>query len=233
MLRHLTIAALIGAAISCTPKKNSEAETPEPASTGEVDVTPSNLVSLATNLGEIVIELDPDKAPISSANFLHYVDSDHYESSIFHRVIDGYVITAGKVHVDSDRFVEYPAGESIEIESRNGLRNDRGTIAMARGSRPDSATSSFFINLADNIGLNYPQPDGYGYAVFGKVVAGMEIADKIGSVETGIGSVTLLHPETAVLEPQEIADLPVEPVTILSAKRLPQMKNEGREGLEP
>ena len=148
-------------------------------------------------------------------------------------MIDGYVITAGKVHVDSDRFVEYPAGESIEIESRNGLRNDRGTIAMARGSRPDSATSSFFINLADNIGLNYPQPDGYGYAVFGKVVAGMEIADKIGSVETGIGSVTLLHPETAVLEPQEIADLPVEPVTILSAKRLPQMKNEGREGLEP
>jgi peptidyl-prolyl cis-trans isomerase A (cyclophilin A) len=219
MLRHLPIAALIWAAVSCTPEKPEEhpkrSEIAEPQAT-----PPSNQVLLTTSLGEIIIELDPDKAPVSVTNFLSYVDSGHYDSTLFHRTISGYLIEGGKMHLDGDAIIERTPNALIENESKNGLRNERGTLAMARAARPDSATSAFFINLADNLALNYPQPDGNGYAVFGKVVSGMAIADQIGRSLTDVKPLTLIHPATGKPEAQEVADVPIEPVTILSAKRI-------------
>ena len=139
---------------------------------------------------------------------------------LFHRTISGYLIEGGKMHLEGDAIVERTPNAPIENESQNGLRNERGTLAMARAARPDSATSAFFINLADNLALNYPQPDGYGYAVFGKVISGMEIADQIGQSQTDVKHLTLIHPATGKREVQEVADVPVEAVTILSAKRI-------------
>ncbi|MFC7336288.1 peptidylprolyl isomerase [Haloferula chungangensis] len=218
MLRHLPVAALIWAAVSCTTETGQEtAQSLEE----DLSVTTSgnHQVHLTTELGEIVIELDPGKAPVSVANFLSYVDSGHYDSTIFHRAIDGYLVEAGRIHLEGTSAVEKLPQAPIENESRNGLQNDRGTVAMARNARPDSATAAFFINLADNRSLNFPQPDGHGYAVFGKVVSGMEIADQIGMAETGIRPLSLYHPATGELEIQRVADVPLEAVTILSARR--------------
>ncbi|MEP4079479.1 peptidylprolyl isomerase [Haloferula sp.] len=220
MLRNLSIAALIGAAISCSSEKSKDAEAHGQTATKASDF--GNKVVLNTKLGDIVIELDSESAPISTANFLSYVEQGHYDATLFHRVIDGYLIEAGKFRAEGEGFSESPAGDPIESESRNGLRNKRGTLAMARTARPDSATSAFFINLGDNFALNHPQPDGHGYAVFGKVVSGMEIADQIGKVETGVSPLTLIHPITGELETHDVADVPSEPLRILSAKRIPK-----------
>lgn len=219
MLRHLPIAALIWAAVSCTPEKPEEhPKVPEIEETQAT--TPSKQVLLTTNLGEIIVELDPENAPISVANFLSYVDAGHYDAMLFHRTISGYLIEGGKMQLVGDAIVERTAKAPIENESQNGLRNARGTLAMARAARPDSATSAFFINLADNLALNYPQPDGHGYAVFGKVISGMEIADQIGQSLTDVKPLALIHPATGKREVQEVADVPLESVTILSAKRI-------------
>lgn len=220
MLRYLPIAALIWAAVSCTPEK--PAELPGPTETEEAEAKPvRSQVLLTTSLGEIVIELDPEKAPVSVANFLSYVDSGHYDSTLIHRAINGYLVEAGKIHLEDDSAIEGEPNASIENESKNGLRNDRGAVAMARTARPDSATAAFFINLADNLALNYPQPDGHGYAVFGEIISGLEIADQIGQVETDVKPLSLIHPATGKLEVQEVADVPVKPVTIFSARRIP------------
>lgn len=139
-------------------------------------------VRLATNLGDIVVELDAAKAPKSVENFVQYVKAGHYDGTIFHRVIDGFMIQGGGFTPD---MVQKPMRPPIPLEATNGLKNDTYTIAMARTNVPDSATAQFFINVKDNAMLNAPQPDGHGYAVFGKVISGTEVVDKIKSVPTG------------------------------------------------
>jgi cyclophilin family peptidyl-prolyl cis-trans isomerase len=146
-------------------------------------------VRLQTSMGDIVVELDPAKAPKSVANFLQYVKAGHYDGTIFHRVIDNFMIQGGGMTADRK---EKETRAPIPLESRNGLMNTRGTIAMARTSDPNSATAQFFINVKDNDFLNQAQArDGNGYAVFGKVISGMDVVDKIRAVPTGPGDVPL------------------------------------------
>ena len=142
---------------------------------------PAPKVKLATSMGDIVVELNTDKAPKSVANFLQYVREKHYDGTIFHRVIDGFMIQGGGFTPD---MAQKPMHAPIPLEASNGLKNDKYTIAMARTGAPDSATAQFFINVKDNAMLNAPQPDGHGYAVFGKVVEGADVVDKIKAVAT-------------------------------------------------
>jgi len=140
-------------------------------------------VRLSTNQGDIVLQLDATKAPKTVANFIEYVKAGHYSGTIFHRVIDGFMIQGGGM---TPEMKEKPTRAPIPLESRNGLSNTRGTIAMARTSVPDSATAQFFINVKDNGFLDAANSqDGNGYAVFGKVVEGMDVVDKIRKVPTG------------------------------------------------
>jgi len=135
-------------------------------------------------LGVITLELDADKAPKSVANFLSYVSKGHYDNTIFHRVIPGFMIQGGGFEPGMN---QKPTDAPIDNEANNGLKNDNYTVAMARTSAPHSATAQFFINVADNGFLNHtaPSAQGWGYAVFGKVVAGTEVVDKIKAVKTG------------------------------------------------
>ena len=153
-------------------------------------------VELNTSLGAIVLELDAAKAPKTVANFLQYVNSKHYDGTIFHRVIDGFMIQGGGFTADMQ---QKPTLAPIPLEARNGLKNDRYTVAMARTSDPNSATAQFFINVANNTMLNAPQPDGHGYAVFGKVVRGTDVVDKIRAVPTGNRGMHQNVPTTAVI----------------------------------
>ncbi|MGY8903608.1 MAG: peptidylprolyl isomerase [Burkholderiales bacterium] len=139
-------------------------------------------VKLATSQGDIVVELYADKAPKSVENFLQYVKDKHYDGTIFHRVIDGFMIQGGGFTPD---FSQKATRAPIALEAGNGLKNDRGTLAMARTANPNSATAQFFINVKDNPNLNAPLPDGNGYAVFGKVISGMDVVDKIRTAATG------------------------------------------------
>lgn len=141
------------------------------------------MVKLHTNFGEIILELDADKAPVTVANFLEYVNSGFYNNTIFHRVIDGFMIQGGGFEPGMD---QKPTNAPIKNEANNGLTNKAYTIAMARTPNPDSATAQFFINVADNDFLNFSAPttQGWGYCVFGKVTAGMEVVDKIRKVPT-------------------------------------------------
>ena len=139
-------------------------------------------VKLATSMGDIVVQLDAAKAPKTVENFLAYVNSKHYDGTIFHRVIDGFMIQGGGFTPD---MVQKPTKAPIPLEANNGLKNDNYTIAMARTGDPNSATSQFFINVKNNAMLNAPSPDGHGYAVFGKVVEGTAVVDKIKAVATG------------------------------------------------
>ncbi|MCH8178483.1 MAG: peptidyl-prolyl cis-trans isomerase [Proteobacteria bacterium] len=158
-------------------------------------------VRLSTNQGDIVLQLDAAKAPKTVDNFLQYVKAGHYNGTVFHRVIDGFMIQGGGMTPDMK---EKPTRAPIPLESRNGLTNVRGSVAMARTNVPDSATSQFFVNVKDNAFLDAARsPDGNGYAVFGKVVEGMDVVDKIRKVRTGSKG---FH-----------QDVPVEPVIIKQA----------------
>lgn len=140
-------------------------------------------VTLSTTQGDIVVKLDAAKAPKTVENFLGYVRAGHYNGTIFHRVIDGFMIQGGGFTPDMK---EKPTRAPIPLESRNGLANKRGTIAMARTMDPNSATAQFFINVKDNAFLDQSNsPDGHGYAVFGQVIKGMDVIDKIRKVPTG------------------------------------------------
>jgi cyclophilin family peptidyl-prolyl cis-trans isomerase len=157
---------------------------------------------IQTSMGDIVVELYADKAPASTTNFLQYAKSGHYDRTIFHRVVKGYVIQGGGF---SKYFNERSPRDPIAYEGDNGLKNTRGTLAMARGDKPGSAQAQWFINLRDNPKLDHRVTDLgaiYGYAVFGRVVEGMDVADAIGAVETGEGG-------------QFDAEVPVEPVVII------------------
>ena len=158
-------------------------------------------VEMQTRLGTIVVELDSDKAPVTVGNFLNYAKDGFYNGTIFHRVIDGFMIQGGGFTKD---MAEKPTRGTIANEAKNGLSNQRGTIAMARRADPNSASSQFFINHRDNSSqLDYPR-NGGGYAVFGKVVAGMDVVDKIAKVPTGNSG---MH-----------QNVPLEPVVIESIK---------------
>ncbi len=199
------------------PAKSQTTKTEKPAAVQEkAAVTPkaaetpatpaveagNPVVVLETSKGEIHIELYPDKAPITVANFLQYVKSGHYNGTIFHRVKPGFVIQGGGMTAD---MTLKATNAAIKNEAKNGLQNERGTIAMARMQSPNSAMCQFFINVNNNVMLNYagPDPGQEGYAVFGRVIKGMEVADAIVSVPThAVGIYT---------------DMPVEPVVIETA----------------
>jgi peptidyl-prolyl cis-trans isomerase A (cyclophilin A) len=136
-------------------------------------------VMLKTTMGDIVLELDQEKAPKTVANFLQYVKTGHYKGTIFHRVIDGFMIQGGGMDA---KLVTKKTGKPVKNEANNGLLNVSYSVAMARTADPDSATSQFFINVADNTPLDYPGRDGFGYTVFGKVVKGQDVVDKIKAV---------------------------------------------------
>ncbi|MEW5942794.1 MAG: peptidylprolyl isomerase [Pseudomonadota bacterium] len=142
------------------------------------------MVKLHTNFGVITLDLDADKAPLTVANFLQYAQDGFYDNTLFHRVIDGFMIQGGGFEPGME---QKPAREPVQNEANNGLRNDAYTIAMARTPNPHSATAQFFINVADNSFLNFtaPTPQGWGYCVFGKVVEGKEVVDAIKKVKTG------------------------------------------------
>jgi peptidyl-prolyl cis-trans isomerase B (cyclophilin B) len=139
-------------------------------------------VVLTTNHGKITIALDADKAPKSVENFLEYVKSGHYDGTIFHRVIDGFMIQGGGFEPGMK---QKSTKDPVENEAKNGLKNDKYTVAMARTSDPHSATAQFFINVGDNEFLNCPGSDGWGYCVFGKVTDGTDVVDAIRAVKTG------------------------------------------------
>jgi peptidyl-prolyl cis-trans isomerase A (cyclophilin A) len=139
------------------------------------------MVELKTSQGPVTVELYQDKAPKSVANFLAYVRSGHYNGTVFHRVIDGFMVQGGGFDA---AMKQKPTGAPIENEAKNGLKNAVGTLAMARTSNPHSATAQFFINVADNRFLDYPGSDGWGYAVFGKVTQGYDVVEKITRVST-------------------------------------------------
>ena len=138
-------------------------------------------VIITTNLGKITAELDADKAPKTVANFLAYMEAGHYNNTIFHRVIDGFMIQGGGFEPGMK---QKPADTTVENEAKNGLKNEPYTLAMARTSDPHSASAQFFINIKNNSFLDYPGQDGWGYAVFGKVTEGKEVVDAIRAVKT-------------------------------------------------
>ena len=160
-------------------------------------------VKLSTSMGDIVVEVYPDKAPKTVENFLQYVKDKHYDGTIFHRVMSTFMIQGGGFAADMQ---QKPTRSPVVLEATNGLKNDRGAIAMARTPAPNSATAQFFINVVDNPMLNAPSPDGHGYAVFGKVVKGMDVVDKIRQTPVGNKS---MH-----------QNVPLDPITITSATLL-------------
>ncbi len=191
----LLVLAFLPTLASCEPEK--EAAKPAAAATAK-----TSKVRLKTTQGDIVVELNVEKAPITVSNFLSYVNKKHYDGTVFHRVIDGFMIQGGGFTQDGATLTEKDTGKGIKNEGQNGLKNDRGTIAMARTTDPDSATAQFFINVKDNPALNFPSNG--GYAVFGKVVEGMDVVDKIKGVKTRADA-------------RLGGDVPVEPITIKSA----------------
>ena len=164
-------------------------------------------VEMKTNQGTIVLELDAAKAPVTVANFVQYVKEGFYNGTIFHRVIDGFMIQGGGFEPGMK---EKSTHSPIQNEAKNGLKNATGTIAMARTNNPNSATAQFFINLVDNRMLDYPNPDGAGYAVFGKVTQGMEVVQKIAKVRTG--------------NVNYFQNVPQTPIVIESVTLLPEQK---------
>ncbi|MEO5935090.1 MAG: peptidylprolyl isomerase [Duganella sp.] len=187
--------ALSGAALAAAPAAPAASATPQ--------------VEIKTTMGDIVVELDREKAPKSVENFLAYVKSGFYKGTIFHRVIDGFMIQGGGY---DEKLNQKKVNKPVPIESQNGLSNVTYSLAMARTGDPNSATSQFFINVADNEALNYPGRDGFGYTVFGKVVKGQEVVDKIKGVlvdDKGIFQNIPVIP--IVIKSATILKTPIEP----------------------
>lgn len=179
------------------------AAAPEAAPDAE-EAKETDMVIIKTTMGDIRVKLAADKAPLTAANFLAYADAGHYDGTIFHRVIDGFMIQGGGFDKD---MVQKPTRAPIKNEAANGLQNKRGTLAMARTMVVDSATSQFFINVKDNGFLDFraPNPQGFGYCVFGEVVEGMDVVDRIKAAKTGVKA--------------GMSDVPLETVEIVSVKR--------------
>jgi peptidyl-prolyl cis-trans isomerase B (cyclophilin B) len=185
--------------LACSQQQGA---TGSPAASSQLEGAP--VIVLETSLGTIRVELDAEKAPQTVDNFLQYVDSGHYDGTVFHRVIPGFMVQGGGFDAE---LKQKPTREGIQNEAANGLLNDRGTLAMARTSDPHSASAQFFINVVDNDFLNHTAPDarGYGYAVFGKVTDGMDVVEEIVGVPTG--------------NQGGHQNVPLEPVVLVSAKR--------------
>jgi peptidyl-prolyl cis-trans isomerase A (cyclophilin A) len=204
--RRTLLAALAALALSCAfPAAATEnaGDSPQaaPADTPAQTPEPSGpKVMLKTNMGAIVVQLYTDKAPKTTANFLRYVKEGYYKGTIFHRVVGDFMIQGGGY---DKQLHGKPTHAAIANEAANGLKNETYTVAMAREDNPNSATSQFFINVSDNYPLDYPNGDGFGYCVFGKVVEGMAVVDKIKAVKTEISGV--------------FDSIPVKPVIIESA----------------
>jgi peptidyl-prolyl cis-trans isomerase A (cyclophilin A) len=211
MKRRLILAFALLSSFAFAQEGKKEAEPAKPAAAGTAE-----RVKLVTSKGDIVIELDRAKAPVTVENFLSYVKKKHYDGTVFHRVIGSFMIQGGGFAQKDGSLVEKETEKGIKNEASNGLKNDRGTIAMARTSDPNSATAQFFINVVDNAMLNAPKPDGHGYAVFGKVVEGMDVVDKIKAVPTGTKNITMRGPGGQTMETPS-QDVPTEDVVIKSA----------------
>ncbi|WP_411828210.1 peptidylprolyl isomerase [Luteolibacter sp. AS25] len=196
--------------LSSCKAEESESSNSEPAA-----AVAGSTVRLKTSEGDIVIALDPKKAPVTVKNFLKYVNKDHYDGTVFHRVIDGFMIQGGGFELKGKELIEKSTDGGIKNEGQNGLKNLAGTIAMARKPDPDSATAQFFINVSDNAALDYPNNG--GYAVFGKVVEGMDVVNKIKSVKTGEGQIGMLNPSNGQVFKTVTGDVPQKPIVIESA----------------
>lgn len=192
--------------VACDKKQEENTSNKETTQGGEAVNNP--IVKIDTNLGSFIVELNEQKAPITVKNFLHYVNEGFYTQTLIHRVIPGFMIQGGGFTTE---FTQKPTQPSIKNEADNGLHNSRGTIAMARTSDPDSASAQFFINVADNNFLDYtsPTPQGWGYAVFGHVVEGMDIVDAISKQKTGTRSGHADVPtNNVVIESIEVVEYP-------------------------
>lgn len=200
--------------VACKAEKTKPAEAAEASPAAEKAISVKR-VKLQTNQGDIVLELNLEKAPITSKNFLQYVEAKHYDGTVFHRVIDSFMIQGGGFFLDGEKLVEKETGAGIPNESQNGLLNEKGTIAMARTSDPNSATAQFFINVENNESLNYPSHG--GYAVFGKVVEGMDVVEKIRVFETSMKNLVMRHPRSGEMIESRAGDVPVEAIVIKKA----------------
>lgn len=183
---------------------------------------PTNII-IETSMGAIKARLHPETAPVTVENFLGYVDKQHFDGTIFHRVISNFMIQGGGFELKDDVPTEKATGDGIQNESARTKKNLRGTLAMARTGDPHSATAQFFINVVDNASLDHPaQGDGYGYAVFGEVTEGMDVVDKIKMVEVGIGYMNSLRPDGRLVSgPHQNVPL-IDPVIIKSIRREPK-----------
>ena len=179
-------------------------------------------VVIETSRGNILVELDDNKAPVTVKNFLSYVDQGFYNNTTFHRVISHFMIQGGGFTLQEGVLNEKTTRAPIANESAQTSPNTRGTLAMARKPDPNSATSQFFINVVDNTQLNYPNSNGSGYAVFGKIIKGMEAVDAIKAVQAGTTNANVLD-ATGIATPTSMKDVPVEPVVIKSIHRTLQL----------
>lgn len=207
-MKRMTWCLILGLAAAMAAPAQGEAEAgtpdmPAPEETQQAEET--DMVVIKTSLGDIKVKLAADKAPLTVANFLSYVEDGHYNGTIFHRVIDGFMIQGGGFDANMR---QKPTKAPVKNEAANGLANKRGTLAMARTMVVDSATSQFFINVKDNAFLDFqaPTPQGFGYCVFGEVVEGMDVVDRIKSVRTGVKA--------------GMSDVPLETVEILSVSKV-------------
>jgi cyclophilin family peptidyl-prolyl cis-trans isomerase len=212
MAVKLTLVAIALLAVVAIGVATQMASTNSETTSGAANPT----VVMETSMGTIKIELFQDKAPVTVANFLSYVDRKHYDGTIFHRVISDFMIQGGGFDMD---YKEKETSEPIKNEADNGLKNQRGTLAMARTGDPNSATAQFFINVKDNAGLDRPKPDGFGYAVFGKVIEGMEVVDQIKGVKTGSRKLTMRNKRSGQLIEAPSDDVPAVQVVIKSVKK--------------
>lgn len=183
-------------------------------------VTAGPKVEFDTTKGKIVVELNEEKAPKTVANFLKYVDDGHYDGIVFHRVIEDFMIQTGGFEVtEGGKIAQKEVRDPIQNEAKNGLKNEFGSLAMARTGDPHSASAQFFINLKENSFLDYPGQDGWGYAVFGKVVEGIDVVEDIGAVATGQKMISARGRDGS-LSDRPFRDVPNENVVIKSAKRV-------------
>ena len=212
------------ALLACTGKETKKKDDSKASiSATKITTVAANRVKIKTNKGDVVMELNVEKAPITVANFLEYVNKKHYDGTVFHRVIENFMIQGGGFAEEGTELVEKATGKGIKNEASNGLKNDIGTVAMARTNDPNSATSQFFINVAANNNLNAPSFDGHGYAVFGKIVEGMEVVDAIKAVPTGNRPLTMINSATGQKITQPSPDVPndnvvIESITVLGDK---------------
>lgn len=205
--RNATLSIIIGAAIAMLA-----AATPTDSAAGPK-------VAFETSLGAFTVALNEEKAPVTVANFLAYVDAGHYDGVVFHRVIPDFMAQTGGFALENGAYVEKETRDPIQNEAKNGLKNVKGALAMARTGDPHSASAQFFINFKDNSFLDYPGQDGWGYAVFGQVVEGMDVIDQMAFQNTTTKTLTMnIGGGRTINQPAQ--DVPVGDIVITSAKRV-------------